>query len=214
MLRFTCISSPTLSPTSPALGPACDEQQQQQQPSRQDSGDAASPMDISRNPSYLSLDSASMSRSPSAGSSLSSSPTGRPGLSRANSINFSGAETSDDSFTGLTLLDALVVIDSHLDLASRNLRRKTTEWKSRAESTAIQVKRQAEEVLNQQRRRRRRLAGSAGTGDEGSASVRSSAVRRGDGRDRKISGTGSLSDEELIDLDRELLKFREKVTSV
>lgn len=113
----------------------------------------------------------------------------RPGLSRANSLSFT--TDTDDSFTGLTLLDALVVLDSHLDLASRNIKKKTNEWKTRAESTAIQVKRQAEEVLNQQRRRRRKATGSNGAGDG--------------------QATDGFTDDDRIDIDRELLRFREKV---
>ena len=115
--------------------------------------------------------------------SVSSSPSAvaspRPGLSRANSINFSA--DSDDSFTGLTLLDALVVLDSHLDLARRQISRKGQEWKSRAESTAISVKRQAEEVLNQRRTRRRVVTGS------------------------------SEHHSDRIDIDRELAKFKHNV---
>ena len=126
---------------------------------------------------------------PSAMSSAMNSP--RPGLSRANSLSFT--TDVDDNFSGLTLLDALVVLDSHLDLASRNIKKKTYEWKTRAESTAIQVKRQAEEVLNQQRRRRRKATGSAASG-------------AGDGQ-----ATDGFTDDDRIDIDRELLRFREKV---
>ena len=112
-------------------------------------------------------------------SAPSAAASPRPGLSRANSITF--LAESDDSFTGLTLLDALVVLDSHLDLARRQISRKGQEWKSRAESTAISVKRQAEEVLNQRRTRRRVVTGTSQAGHD------------------------------KIDIDRELAKFRQNV---
>lgn len=126
--------------------------------------------------------------------SPSTAPSPRPGLSRTNSVNYS-VET-DDGITGLTLLDALVVLDSHLDLARRQISRKGQEWKSRAESTAISVKRQAEEVLNQRRLKRRVTSGGQRT--------RSSA-------DVKSTADGEQSEEDRIDLDRELAKFRQNV---
>lgn len=127
---------------------------------------------------------------PSPSPSLSAYNSPRPGLSRTNSLSYS--TDVDEGFTGLTLLDALVVLDSHLDLASRNIKKKTSEWKTRAETTAIQVKRQAEEVLNQQRRRRRKATGSAASA----------------GADGQADG---FTDDDRIDIDRELLRFREKV---
>lgn len=111
----------------------------------------------------------------------SAAPSPRPGLSRTSSVNYS--VEADDSFTGLTLLDALVVLDSHLDLARRQISRKGQEWKSRAESTAVSVKRQAEEVLNQRRIRRR------------------------------VTTNAEDDKNERIDIDREVAKFRKNVSN-
>ena len=104
-------------------------------------------------------------------SSLSSSsapgtPLLRPTLSRASSMNL---VDSDDSFVNLTLLDALVVIDSHLDLARRHISRKGQEWRSNVQATASSVKRSAEEMLNQGmqlQRRRTRTKFSTGAAEE------------------------------------------------
>lgn len=136
----------------------------------------------SLSPQSQALDHLNPSTPASGSPSLAPSP--RPGLSRANSVNYH--VEADDAFTGLTLLDALVVLDSHLDLARRQISRKGQEWKHRAESTAISVKRQAEEVLNQRRTKRKVSDGPKAYG----------------------------SREDRIDIDRELAKFRSKVSFV
>lgn len=137
--------------------------------------------------------------SPSRTASYSSSP--RPGLSRASSVSYFSTE-ADDSFTGLTLLDALVALDSHLDLASRNLKKKGLEWKSKAEYTANTVKRQAEEVINQGRKKTRGLR-STSYGD----------VRR---RGTRTAGAGNTDDDEEEDriyIDKEVARLRENISN-
>lgn len=103
----------------------------------------------------------------SQGSTAPSTPLLRPTLSRASSMQLVDA---DDSFTSLTLLDALVVLDSHLDLAKRQLSRKGQEWRSNVQATASSVKRSAEDMLNQgmqlQRRRTRQRVNDASTHDD------------------------------------------------
>lgn len=141
----------------------------------------------------------SSSETPTHSASPSPSPSPRPGLSRTNSVSYFTAE-ADDSFTGLTLLDALVVLDSHLDLASRNLKKKGLEWKHKAEHTANSVKRQAEEVLNQGRRRTKGLRTSSSYGSE---------LRRRGGSNR----TQEEEEDDRIYIDKEVAKLRENVSA-
>lgn len=110
---------------------------------------------------------------------------------------------ADESFSQLTLLDLLVALDAHVDLASRELKKKGKEWKDKAESTAISVKRQAGEVISSnQRRLRRRVAGSSSSRSGFASSNR-----------RDINGDNDNEEYEQGDVvfDRELQRFREKV---
>lgn len=106
---------------------------------------------------------------------------------------------ADESFSQLTLLDLLVALDAHVDLASREIKKKGKEWRNKANSTAISVKRQAGEVISNQRRLRRRINAS-GSGGGGLAS----------------SNRDDTEDFESGDVvfDRELQRFREKVRCI
>lgn len=197
-------SSPSLAPSSPSssdiglstspdtiiLGPTHDSQQQAPI-LEESSGRALSSSSPSKTPP-------SRSNSPYPGiTNIGDNTPPRPGLSRTSSVSSTYLADTDDSLTGLTLLDLLVAVDAHLDLASREIKRKGQEWRVKAESTAISVKRQAEEVINNQRRLRRRVTGKtprkSAEGGANAATVE--------------------SDDDRIDIDRELQKFREKVGS-
>lgn len=141
-------------------------------------------------PTYLSLDSLSPSSSPS--------PSRRPALSRTSSVSSMALAEADESFSQLTLLDLLVALDAHVDLASREIKKKGKEWRNKANSTAISVKRQAGEVISNQRRLRRRVAG----GNGGFASSNRQDV---DNNDDEQYEQGDVI------FDRELQRFREKV---
>lgn len=119
----------------------------------------------------------------------------RPALSRTSSVSSMALAEADESFSQLTLLDLLVALDAHVDLASREIKKKGKQWKDKANSTAISVKRQAGEVINNQRRLRRRVVKSGGGGGFASSN-------RND-FDEFESGD--------VVFDRELQKFREKV---
>lgn len=105
---------------------------------------------------------------------------------------------ADDSFSQLTLLDLLVALDAHVDLASREIKKKGKEWRNKANSTAISVKRQAGEVISNQRRLRRRVAAGGGF-------TSSNVGRRGMDPDSEEYEQGDVV------FDRELQRFREKV---
>lgn len=121
----------------------------------------------------------------------------RPALSRTSSVSSMALAEADESFSQLTLLDLLVALDAHVDLASREIKKKGKQWKDKANSTAISVKRQAGEVINNQRRLRRRAGGQSGAGGGGFTSSNR------DDFDEFESGD--------VVFDRELQKFREKV---
>jgi hypothetical protein len=116
--------------------------------------------------------------------------TPRPGLSRTSSVSSMALADADDTFSGLTLLDLLVALDAHVDLAHRELKKKGQQLKNKAESTAIQVKRSAGAQL------RRRATG------------RTSGAHSGD--NARESDIDELAPEEVFD--RELQKFRHKVS--
>jgi len=140
-------------------------------------------------PTYLSLD----DLPPSSSSSSSYSPR-RPALSRTSSVSSMALAEADDSFSQLTLLDLLVALDAHVDLASREIKKKGKEWRNKANSTAISVKRQAGEVISNQRRLRRRVGATGFT----------SSNRRDDNNDEDY-------EQGDVVFDRELQRFREKV---
>lgn len=119
----------------------------------------------------------------------------RPALSRTSSVSSMALAEADESFSQLTLLDLLVALDAHVDLASREIKKKGKQWKDKANSTAISVKRQAGEVINNQRRLRRRVVKNGGGGGFASSNR--------DDFDEFESGD--------VVFDRELQKFREKV---
>jgi hypothetical protein len=83
-----------------------------------------------------------------AASSLPSSPT-RPPLSRATTGDSTPSfELSDEDllFSGLSLLDLLVLLDAHLELWTRGLRRKSVHLKSKAEQFVEESKARAQKI--------------------------------------------------------------------
>lgn len=109
---------------------------------------------------------------------------------------------ADDSFSQLTLLDLLVALDAHVDLASREIKKKGKEWRNKANSTAISVKRSAGEVISNQRRLRRRVAAVGG------GFTSSNVGRKGADPDSEEYEQGDVV------FDRELQRFRDKVRPV
>lgn len=87
-------------------------------------------------------------------------PPFRPVFSRTNSSTYGGSSTGtgspqfdlsdEDLLSGLSLLDFLNVLDAHLELLTRPLRRKSVTWREKADRLVDQAKQKGRETFKVQ----------------------------------------------------------------
>lgn len=67
-------------------------------------------------------------------------------LSAGEITSFDLSETDEPLFSGLSLLDLLVLVDAHLDLASRHIRKTGAQWSSKANKLVVDSKARAGKI--------------------------------------------------------------------
>lgn len=108
---------------------------------------------------------ASASSSPPSPALEPLTPPFRPAFSRTNSTNGGSSSSSSSStsnsprfdlpeddplFSGLSLLDLLNVLDAHIELLTRPLRRKSVSWKTKADRLLDEAKQRGRETFKVQ----------------------------------------------------------------